>query len=350
MRAMVPAMLCAANGPTLAGIPDYMVMEPKLDGWRFQMHISGPAFEDVAPLIRGYAGRNGTKYDVPKHLQASLADVPADTILDGELIVPGGASTDVPNRLANGGRDLVYVAFDVLRLMGHDVTGKTWRQRRAMLDMIGDHCADGAFQIIEAVPVDQAVLDEWIAAGGEGAVVKSPDDVYRPGVRGWHKVKPTLTMDATVIGWKHGEGGGNKTQCGALAIRLADTGVETHCKYDCSPGDADAMVGRLIEIQHFGVLASGAVRHPTFLRTREDLETNDYGMTVTTTKKEKTMSTPREVQAGAWVRNYSAMGPDKLAKCIAELEAGEGDAVDRVRAKDGDLELNLQRARAAQGA
>jgi ATP-dependent DNA ligase len=47
------------------------------------------------------------------------------------------------------------------------------------------------------------------------------------------------------------------------------------------------------------------------------------------------------------MRNYRAMHPPKLARCIAELEAREGDAYQRVVDKGEDVESHLNAARDA---
>src|SRR5262249_58716563 len=54
----------------------------------------------------------------------------------------------------------------------------------------------------------QRVLDESLAAGHEGVVVKDAASVYAAGRRGkaWLKLKPVLTYDLVVLGaeWGHG--------------------------------------------------------------------------------------------------------------------------------------------------
>src|SRR3954447_2854810 len=41
-----------------------------------------------------------------------------------------------------------------------------------------------------------------------------------------------------------------------------------------------------------------------------------------------------------WMRNYSAMKADKLARCVEEFRRGYGDAVNRVEARGGSVEDN----------
>ncbi len=119
------------------------------------------------------------------------------------------------------------------------------------------------------------VLEGWLDAGIEGAVLKRRDAPYLPGSRrrdGFVKIKPKQTTDATVVGWKYGEGASNKEICGALEIMLIDTGKPTTVAFHATPDEAEAAMGRRVEIQHWGNLPSGKVRHPGMLRFRDDLE------------------------------------------------------------------------------
>lgn len=41
-----------------------------------------------------------------------------------------------------------------------------------------------------------------------------------------------------------------------------------------------------------------------------------------------------------WMRNYGAMGDNKLMRCVAEFQSGYGDAVQRVMTRGGSVEDN----------
>jgi ATP-dependent DNA ligase len=77
--------------------------------------------------------------------------------------------------------------FDVLRVDGHDLTCNAWSDRRAVLDeldlpsplcLVADVFDDGEARF-------RAVCDR----GLEGIVAKRRSGKYRPGYRGWVKVK-----------------------------------------------------------------------------------------------------------------------------------------------------------------
>jgi ATP-dependent DNA ligase len=260
-----PQLAYDANG-NLDFVPEHQrdawVMEPKWDGWRWQVHI-------VEDGVRSIGGRNGKKHTGPPAVDAILADaLPVGTVLDGEVLWQGGLSS---SRLAR------FVAFDILAVAGHDVCSRPWTERRRLLEVaLKDVPKDGCVQIAPYGPVDEAVLAEWLELGMEGAVLKRKDAPYRPGSRrrdGFVKVKPQATTDAIVIGYEMGKGASNKDYVGALKIRLIDTEAETSCGVHKTVEQAEALIGRRVEIAHYGwIKDSGKVRHPIHQRTRPDLE------------------------------------------------------------------------------
>jgi hypothetical protein len=147
------------------------------------------------------------------------------------------------------------------------------------------------------------------------------------------KVKPQSTAEATVTGWVFGKGASNKHRAGALEIRMDASGAETTCGYDCSPEEAELMIGRLIEIRHHGIGDSGKPRHPIFSRTRDDLEPVEFPAPAAKPVSQERQA-PRQSR-----RNYGAMGDAKLLGCFQDLVSGSGDAFDRSGDPAGDLEV-----------
>jgi bifunctional non-homologous end joining protein LigD len=76
-----------------------------------------------------------------------LADLPADLVLDGEIVAFNHDGLPhwplVCQRLLHGDGSVVptFVAFDVLRVDGHDLICNAWSDRRAVLD---ERAADAA--------------------------------------------------------------------------------------------------------------------------------------------------------------------------------------------------------------
>jgi ATP-dependent DNA ligase len=260
-----PQLAYDANG-SLAFVPegvrDQWVMEPKWDGWRWQVHVE-------ADGVRSIGGRNGKKHTGPPAVDAILQDaLPAGTIVDGEILWQKGLSS---SRIAT------FVAFDILAVAGSDVCRRPWTERRQLLEKAMENVpSGGCVRIAPYGPVDDAVFARWLELGMEGAVLKRKDAPYRPGTRrrdGFVKVKPQATTDAIVIGYEMGKGASNRERAGALKIRLCDTGAETSCGIDKTEEAAKALIGRRVEVAHYGwIKDSGKVRHPIHKRTRPDLE------------------------------------------------------------------------------
>lgn len=265
---MIKPMLSFDAKGDLGVVPrEGWVMEVKLDGVRWQSWI-GPGDPRHGTEVRHWIGRNGNRSTAPAAVDARLRLLPADTILDGELVADGQWGDRA------GGKRKRLVVFDVMRLAGHDVTVLPYRQRRELLEkMFGAGGPD--VMLATQAPVDEDTLTTWMELGFEGAVAKRLESPYRPGKRSrdWWKIKPQSTAEAVVIGWEYGDGQSNTHLCGALQIRLLETGAETTTGWDGTPADADAMVGRTIEFKHHGISSkSGKPRHPVYWRLRPDLE------------------------------------------------------------------------------
>ena len=98
--------------------------------------------------------------------------------------------------------------FDCLHLDGDDLLDRTYEERVAALDRV---VPDGA-RVPRAVTTDadeaERFLEDALARGHEGVVVKALDAPYEAGRRGaaWVKVKRATTLDLVVLAaeWGHG--------------------------------------------------------------------------------------------------------------------------------------------------
>jgi ATP-dependent DNA ligase len=252
------------------------IMEPKLDGWRWQVHVGS---DDLVC----FGGRNGVQHPTPQWLKEALVGtVAAGSILDGELVTPG-TSTDVARTDLRDQRR--FVLFDVLAAGSFDTTTRTWAERRRLVEFVMGQVNRiatplTARRILVSTVIPFGLWDEMIELirdnHGEGVVFKRADAPYVPGGRHrdkWVKFKFKATTDAIVRDLRRGEGASNGHRVGALVVTLVETGCQTTVGWDGSWVEGAAMLERRIEIQHYGWQPSGKVRHPGFLRTREDLET-----------------------------------------------------------------------------
>ena len=162
-------------------------VEWKLDGIRIQIHRRG---DEVRVYTRNL---NDITLTVPRTVEAALGLPVEQAVLDGEAL---WLDKESPTFL-----------FDVLHLDGEDLLNIPLEQRAERLAAVAPELKVPS--VITAEPAEgQRLLDEALAAGHEGVVVKDASSLYAAGRRGkaWRKVKPVRTYDLVVLGaeWGHG--------------------------------------------------------------------------------------------------------------------------------------------------
>jgi bifunctional non-homologous end joining protein LigD len=115
-----------------------------------------------------------------------------------------------------------YYAFDVLYLDGVSLLGKSYDDRRRLLEALQVHTEHCSVPAQLSGSPDEA-LAESRRRQLEGIVAKRSDSIYQPGRRSgsWIKVKFWATQDVVVVGWRPGQGrraGG----IGSLLVALPD--------------------------------------------------------------------------------------------------------------------------------
>jgi DNA ligase 1 len=190
-------------------------VEWKLDGARLQVHRAGA---EVRAFTRNLADITAR---VPEIVEAVRAlDVDA-MVLDGEAIALGpdgrprpfqetmsrfGSKANVEE--LRGTTPLSSFFFDVLHLDGEDLIDRPARERLAAL--AARLPAELRVRSVETGdPAEaQRFLEDALAHGHEGVMVKSLDAPYEAGRRGlgWLKVKVAHTLDLVVLAaeWGHG--------------------------------------------------------------------------------------------------------------------------------------------------
>jgi ATP-dependent DNA ligase len=137
----------------------------------------------------------------------------AQAVLDGEAIWMGddgpAAFQDTVSRIDLDAppEGMTTFFFDALHIDGEDLLDLPLAERAARLDAVA-----GDMRIPRVLTSDPAqgerVLEQALAAGHEGVVVKDAASPYVAGRRGkaWRKVKPVRTYDLVVLGaeWGHG--------------------------------------------------------------------------------------------------------------------------------------------------
>ena len=194
--------------------------EMKWDGYRAIVEVHGGRVRAVS--------RRGLEMTAKYPELAPLARaVPVDdVVLDGELVVLDDDGHASFHAIQQHLRPATFMAFDVLRLDGHDVMHQTWRERRDALERLA--LRGSAWQTPAVVEDDADIaLQAADGLGMEGVVAKRVDAPYRPGQRtsAWQKYKVRPRQELVVGGWLSGEG------------RLSGTVGSLLVGYHARPGD-----------------------------------------------------------------------------------------------------------------
>jgi ATP-dependent DNA ligase len=198
----LPASLALARAVDAVPEAQGVMLEPKWDGWRCQIHTA----------TRRLWSRHGT--DLSRQFSDvadAAADLP-DAVLDGELVAVltdgSGVAFDrlqsrTGRRGPRSGADFtVHVAlFDVLAVGNTDWRPRPYAERRTELLRL----LDGGPATLRAVPATEDARQalEWVGSlgGVEGLVGKRRNAPYAAGLAsGWVKWRQRHTTEAVVIG------------------------------------------------------------------------------------------------------------------------------------------------------
>ena len=118
------------------------------------------------------------------------------------------------------------------------------------------------------------LYETWVGMGGEGIVLKDRTSHYRPGLRSpaWLKLKPKLTLVVTITG-----GSARRIPWGdwgeAVMLELRYTHPRTGTATEIGQAvriprgqPFELEIGQRAKVVCWGVMPSGMLRHPLFLR------------------------------------------------------------------------------------
>ena len=207
-------------------------------------------------------------------MQAPLAALPIDAILDGEIVPARGERilpfSDLQKRLGRkmvseelmASTPVVFVAWDVLYAGETVLINDALRERRTRLeDLVRTACGSGraelgSLRLSEAKLFSETTLldDEFDAArarGNEGLMIKDPASSYKPGRRGreWLKLKKALaTLDVVVTTVELGHGKRRSVLSDyTFAVRRSETDDELLNIGKAYSGLTDAEIAEMTE-------------------------------------------------------------------------------------------------------
>ena len=206
--------------------------EPKWDGFRAIVFKNGDTIHlcsrEGKPLERYF----------PELLVALKTGLPGDCVVDGEIILPTstGLDFDVLQQRLHPAASRVqklsvetptaFVAFDVLEANGQNVMGKTFTDRRAILEKLVHQMPD-VFVTLQTPSAKEA--GEWFhefeGAGCDGVIARREELPYSPGKRVMLKIKHGRTAECVVGGFRVGK---SPETVGALLLGLYDSSGVLH--------------------------------------------------------------------------------------------------------------------------
>ncbi len=167
-------------------------------------------------------GRHGADYTDRYPELSVLRQLPAGTILDGELIRLVGGRADFaallrrhqltsPRKIrwAAPQQPVTYVVFDLLQLGGRSLLEQPLAERRRELaQLLSGKVAEGLAFSDGMVGAGRQFFEQAVDQGHEGVMAKRLDSRYCPGRRSpvWQKIKPREQSVCVILGYRPARG------------------------------------------------------------------------------------------------------------------------------------------------
>lgn len=250
------------------------LIEPKYDGLRAIAVIKG---QSVTLL-----SRNGLEFTSVDHLKEPLLRMARgrDLFFDGELVNGNfNNSSSAVRRKNQTNTETQYHIFDRLETNEWGVATREQAHRRMLLGRDFESNRDEGLQL---VPSYRATPEEFMRyynlfldQGYEGAMVKDPMGLYRfRKHKDWIKIKPAEDLDLRVESLVQGEGK-YFGMLGAAIVKYKGKRVSVGSGFSDEQrqqfwADPNSIKGKIIEVRFHEETPDGSLRHPRFVKIRED--------------------------------------------------------------------------------
>ncbi|WP_144030722.1 non-homologous end-joining DNA ligase [Bradyrhizobium japonicum] len=279
-------------GPSRRPADDWL-HEIEFDGYRSQIHVSA----DGTRIFTG-SGLNWTKRLTS--IAAAWAGAGVDrAVVDGEIVVVVDSRTDfgaLQADLAAGRQDrMLFCAFDLLHLDGHDLRKMPLRESKRLLRELIERTGLGP-PIIYSDHMDDGVA---MFAGAEklnweGIVSKRSDAPYRSGDRSdsWQKIKTSKRETFPIVGYVPAMGGiaalhvARREGKALRYVGKVGTGftmkvsADLRRRLDALPAPKTKLFAKkhikaveptlVAHVEYRDITADGYLRHPSFKGLAED--------------------------------------------------------------------------------
>jgi bifunctional non-homologous end joining protein LigD len=285
--------------------------EPKLDGYRALAFV-------VGGKVTLRSRRNLDLTTAFPDVAADLATQPEQQlVLDGEIVVfedgrpsfnalQNRAQLKLKRQIAETQRRMpaIFYVFDILHVDGINVRGSTYEERHRYLGQ----CVHPQthVQLVHAEADGIALYEACVAMGLEGTIAKRAESTYESGTRSgaWLKMKAMQSGEFVIGGFTTGEGArGASDSFGSLLVgywqdeKLRYAGnvgtgftdrtlaqirerltplVASKRPFETMPDSRRPVIWVrpevVAEVRYYAWTPAGLLRHPIFLRIRNDLD------------------------------------------------------------------------------
>jgi DNA ligase-1 len=261
-----------------------IAVEPKYDGVRCLAMVIGDEVK--------FFSRTGKEYLNYQHIGVELvamlreAGITEDWVFDGEAMAKTFNETvGSARRTGEAALDSKYYFFESMSLKNFEQGDKRPHgvrrfEMNKLKDLECDYILKTPMIIAEHMEDIMDMYNKILSEGGEGVIVKPLRGLYkRKRSHDWLKIKDTNSADCVITGFFEGEGamkgtlGGFIVDFNGVEVRVG-SGLDHHTRENVwkSP---DLTVGLLIEVQYHEVTPDGSLRHPRFIKFRNDKPISD---------------------------------------------------------------------------
>jgi len=261
--------------------------QEKLDGWFGIIHRKDSE-------CRWH--RDWSKYTILKEAAENFI-LPKDTIIVGEV----GYGTEKETRLLKKTNRLRFVPYDILKYKGEELFKKTHEERfSSLMSILPDLIEKNEFVSVQELSwinlcsrdgLENKVMawnffKDVLSDGGEGIVLKEYSGTLKSNspCTSMYKVKKFLTKDYVCLGFSKSSSelylsedmSVSSMECGLYVDgRLKEvtktSGFDFQWRKKFSENSKE-YIGKVVELGGFEIFPSGAMRHSSFLRFREDVD------------------------------------------------------------------------------